>query len=232
MNGIAIITINSLPEEILQQIIFLLPIPDLKNAILVSRRWLHIGEQELAKVSRLCINYKNVEIMKQLLNSQRMKMMRSVKFLSWFMSVEKSEEVIKEISKHSDIEDLILRGNGLLSVSFTKQTKAEYVNPNILSSCINGMKKVSLSKTWLSVQHVETMFRDISKETNIIQFDLKDNILVDGCPNMMAFWVEKIQKEMSRKSIERSSADVEKVRHPGIIDTENFYHRNSRCACR
>ena len=137
-------------------------------------------EQELAIVSRLCINHKNVEIMKQLLNSQRMKTMRSVKFLSWFMPVEKSEEVIKEISKHSDIEDLILRGNGLLSISFTRKSKAEYVNPDTLSSCINSMKKVSLSKTWLSIEQVETLFRDISKGTNIIQFDLTDNTLVDG----------------------------------------------------
>ena len=203
MNDNAIITINLLPEEILEKIIFLLPIPDLKNIILVCRRWLHIGEQELAKVSRLCINHKNVEIMKQLLNSQRMKTMRSVRFLSWSISVEKSEEVIEEISKHSDIEDLILRGNGLVSYCFK-----QYVNPNTLSSCISGMKKVSMSKTLLSIQQVRTMFRDISnKDTNIIQFDLKDNELVDGDEHMMSFWLEKIQGEISRKTIEQSSKE-------------------------
>ena len=107
MNCLNALTIDFLPEEILQRIIFLLPFKDLKNASSVCRRWLIIGEQKLAKMSRLCINHKNVGMMKQLLTSERMKVMKSVRFLSWFIPVKDSEAVISEIYKNVDIEELI-----------------------------------------------------------------------------------------------------------------------------
>ena len=63
MNCLNALTIDFLPEEILQRIIFLLPFKDLKNATSVCRRWLIIGEQKFAKRLRLCINHKNVGMM-------------------------------------------------------------------------------------------------------------------------------------------------------------------------
>ena len=122
MNCLKARTINFLPEEILQKIIFLLPFKDLKNVTSVCRRWLIIGEQKLAQSSRLCINHKNVRMMKKLLTSQRMKTMKSVRFLSWFLPVKESEAVILEIYINVDIEELIIRGNDLLIQNFRKDT--------------------------------------------------------------------------------------------------------------
>ena len=166
MNTLAI---NFLPEEILQRIIFLLPFKDLKNASSVCRRWLIIGEQKLAKRSRLCINHKNVGMMKQLLTSERMKVMKSVRFLSWFIPVKDSEAVISEIYKNVDIEEMIIRGNGLLIADFheDKYPKYKSVDPILLASCMNRMKKVSLSKTLLTIKQVKTIKAEMMTNLDI-----------------------------------------------------------------
>ena len=205
MNCLKTLTINFLPEEILQRIIFLLPFKDLKNASSVCRRWLIIGEQKLAKRSRLCINHKNVGMMKQLLTSERMKVMKSVRFLSWFIPVKDSEAVISEIYKNVDIEELIIRGNGLLIADFheDKHPKYKSVDPILLASCMNKMKKVSMSKTLLTMEQVETMFKVMSIGTDIMDLEISDNILFDGDPNMLSVWVEKMREIMSRKTSRR-----------------------------
>ena len=202
MNCLKALSINFLPEEILQKIIFLLPIKDLKNATSVCRRWLIIGEQKLAQSSRLCINHKNVGMMKKLLSSQRMKSMKSVRFLSWLLPVKESEAVILEIYKNVDIEELIIRGNGLLIADFQegKYPKYKSVDPILLASCINRMKKVSLSKTLLSIEQVETMFKEMSKDTDIMELEISDNMLFDREPNMLAVWVEKMRQLISTKN--------------------------------
>ena len=73
--------------------------------------------------------------------------------MTWFVPVRISEEVIKEISKHGEVEELIIRGHGLLS-NFDNDD----VDPKLLSSCIKTMKKVSLSKTNLSRKQVDVVF--------------------------------------------------------------------------
>ena len=205
MNCQKILTINFLPEEILQKIIFLLPIKDLKNATSVCRRWLSIGEQKLTKCSRLCINHKNVGMMKKLLTSQRMKTMKSVRFLSWFLPVKESEAVILEIYKNVDIDELIVRGNGLLIADFREDQYPKYksVDPILLASCMNRMKKVSMSKTLLTVEQVETMFKEMSKDTDIMELEISDNMLFDGEPNMLAVWVEKMRQLISMKKTKK-----------------------------
>jgi len=208
MNSFKAFSINFLPEEILQKIIFLLSVKDLKNATSVCRRWLIIGEQKLANSSRLCINHKNVGMMKMLLTSQRMKKMKSVRFLSWFLPVEESEAVFSEIDKNVYIEELIIRGNGLLLADFNEGINPKYksVDPILLSICINRMKKVSLSKTLLTKKQVETMQKQMSEDTNILEFEISDNILFDGDPNMLAVWVEKMRKIISMKRCNRKKS--------------------------
>ena len=129
-------------------------------------------------------------------------MMKSVRFLSWFLPVEESEAVISQINKNVDIEELIIRGNGLLLADFNEGINPKYksVDPILLSSCINRMKKVSLSKTLLTMKQVETMHKQMSEDTNILEFEISDNILFDGDPNILAVWVEKMRKIISMKT--------------------------------
>ena len=128
--------------------------------------------------------------------------MKSVRFLSWFIPVKDSEAVIAEIYKNVDIEEMIIRGNGLLIADFheDKHPKYKSVDPILLASCMNKMKKVSMSKTLLTMEQVETMFKVMSIGTDIMDLEISDNILFDGEPNMLAVWVEKMRQLISMKN--------------------------------
>ena len=127
--------------------------------------------------------------------------MKSVRFLSWFLPVKESEAVILEIYKNVDIEELIIRGNGLLIADFQEDKYPKYksVDPILLASCMNRMKKVSLSKTLLTIEQVETMFKEMSKDTDIMELEIDDNMLFDGEPSMLAVTVEKMRQIISMK---------------------------------
>ena len=168
MNDQQDVSIQSLPEEILQKIIFLLPNSDLKSAILVCRRWHGIGmEPKLWTNFRLCINYKNVGMIKKLLGSKRLSLMRSIRFVSWFVPVRTSYDVIKEISNHGEVDDLIIRGLQYRD-NFLNEN-VSYVDENILVTCINKMKKVTLSKTFLMVDQKEILLKKIRISDLIIE---------------------------------------------------------------
>ena len=119
----------------------------------------------------LCINYKNMGMMRELLRSERLRLIKSIKFLTWFVSVRTSEAVIKEISKHGEVEELIIRGHGLRS---GVENLAD-VDPKLLSSCINKMRKVSLSKTAISKDQVNAVFTDMSEASAIEELDIREN---------------------------------------------------------
>ena len=133
-------SIHFLPEEIIRKILFLLPNSDLKNATAVCKRWQDVGsEPKLWRGFRLCVNYKTVWMIQDMMKSKRLRGMQSVKFLAWFVPVKTSEAVIREISIHSEVEELIVRGNGFTDF-----------DPDLLSLCINRMRRVLLTKTKLS----------------------------------------------------------------------------------
>ena len=154
MNVQQVVSIQSLPEEILQKIIFPLPNSDLKSAILVCRMWHGIGmEPKLWTKFRLCINYKNVGLMKELLGSKRLSLTRSIRILAWFVPVRTSYAVIKEISNHGEVDDLIIRGLQY------RDNDHSYVDENILVTCINKVKKVTLSKTYLRMHQKKILLK-------------------------------------------------------------------------
>eukprot|EP00092_Neocalanus_flemingeri_P011325 GFUD01012204.1.p1 GENE.GFUD01012204.1~~GFUD01012204.1.p1 ORF type:complete len:232 (+),score=72.87 GFUD01012204.1:45-740(+) len=177
-------TIEFLPEEIIRKIIFHLPSSDLKNAIAVCRQWRDVGsEAKLWRNFRLCINYKNVEMVEEMLNSQRLREMRSVKFLAWFVPVKTSESVIKGISEQNDVEELIVRGTHLTTI-----------DPELLSSCLNRKRIVLLTKTRLVKEQVEVLFNNMNTETNLVELDIRDNDLSKVDPNVLANCINKLRK--------------------------------------
>ena len=173
---------NILPVEILRKIIFLLPISDLKNVVLVCKTWLEVGsEPKLWEKFRLCINFKNVSRSKELLESPRMGAMKSVRFLAWFVPVRTSEEVIREISKHSDVEELIIRGCIWLFHGWNEE-----LDSDLLSFCINKMKKVSMFKTKVSKEQVDKIFHDMRENTNLTELDIREYDLSENDEQMLA----------------------------------------------
>ena len=186
-----------LPDEIVRKIFFLLS-SDLKSVSQVCTRWREIcSEPKLWKNYRLCINYKNVEMIRELLSLPRLKVMRSVKFLSWFVSVDVSESVIMEIFKHSDdVDELIIRGNGLVSGNGL----ASDLNPFLLANCLNRMTSVVLSKTWLSREQLDLIFYYMNKETKIAELNINENDLSGVDENLLTECVKKLKIVSLRNS--------------------------------
>ena len=60
-----------------------------------------------------------------------------------------------------------------------------------------------MSKTLLTVEQVETMFKEMSKDTDIMELEISDNMLFDGEPNMLAEWVEKMRQLISMKKTKK-----------------------------
>jgi Leucine-rich repeat (LRR) protein len=179
-----------LPEEIIRKILFLLPNCDLKNATAVCKRWQDVGsEPKLWRGFRLCINYKSVGMILEMMKCQRLRGMQSVKFLAWFVPVQISEAVIREVSLNSEVEELVVRGNGFTDF-----------DPNLLSSSINKMRRVLLTKTRLSQEQVEVLFNDMEKKTRLIELDIRENDLSKVDPNIIANCVNKLRKATLMKT--------------------------------
>ena len=184
------ISINFLPEEIIRKIIFLLQSSDLKNATAVCKRWQDVGsEPKLWRGFRLSINYKTVGMIEEMMKCQRLRGMKSVKFLAWFVPVKTSEAVIREISKNSEVDELVVRGNGFTDF-----------DADLLSSCINRMRRVLLTKTKLSREQVDVLFTDMEKETRLIELDIRENDLSKVEPNILANCVNKLRKATMMKA--------------------------------
>ena len=93
--------------------------------------------------------------------------MRSIRFVSWFVPVRTSYDVIKEISNHGEVDDLIIRGLQYRDNFLNKNVS--YVDENTLVTCINKMKKVTLSKTYLMVDQKEILLKKIRISDLIIE---------------------------------------------------------------
>ena len=95
------VPIHFLTEEIIRKVIFFLPSSDLKNATTVCKRWQDVGsEPKLWRGFRLSINYKTVgmieEMIEEMMKCERLRGMKSVKLLAWFVPVKTSVAVIRE----------------------------------------------------------------------------------------------------------------------------------------
>ena len=137
--------------------------------------------------------------------------MQSVKFLAWFVPVKTSEAVIREISIHSEVEELIVRGNGFTDF-----------DPDLLSLCINRMRRVLLTKTKLSEKQAEVLFNDMDKETRLIELDIRENDLSRVDPNIIANCVNKLRKATLMKtylSMRQKQSILKQIEKKTIIET-------------
>ena len=110
INGSSV-CMENLPEEMVLYIVKMLPLSDLKNAVLVCKKWYRIGrEPKLWEDSRININYRNVNMVEDIFNCPWLSSVTSVKFLTWLMPQSCSDLVLREITRRGNIEELLIRG--------------------------------------------------------------------------------------------------------------------------
>ena len=174
---------DNMPDEMILFIFKMLPLSDLKNAIMVCRKWYRIGtEPKLWTDSRITINYRNVKMLKEIIYCQWLSSVTSVKLLAWLMPKSCTDLVLREIIRRDRFQELLVRGNG-----FTE------VDSELLSFCLNSMKRVCLSMT-LSHCQMEAFFRDLEHKTSITELVIEVQDLTKVNEGVLCNCVRKLQK--------------------------------------
>lgn len=118
----------------------MLSMSDLKNAIMVCRKWYRIGtEPKLWTDSKITINYRNAKMLNEIINCQRLSSVTSVKLVAWLMPKLCSDLILREIVRRDSFKELLIRSNG-----------SSDVDSELLSFCLYPMKRVCFSMTKLS----------------------------------------------------------------------------------
>ena len=95
---------DKLPVEMLLEIYELLPYKDLKNVVLVCRRWREIGETpRLWSSFPVIVKTRNMSVMSEILSSRRMKQLKKLRIESSL-----SEEVLQIIINHPVLREFKL----------------------------------------------------------------------------------------------------------------------------
>ena len=199
INGSSV-CMENLPEEMVLYIVKMLPLSDLKNAVLVCKNWYRIGrEPKLWADSRISINYRNVNMVKDIFNYPWLSSVTSVKFLTWLMPQSCSDLVLREITRRGNVEELLIRGNGLADV-----------DSKLLSSCLNRMKRVRLSMTKLLHKQMEAFYGDLQHKTSIKELVIEVPDFSKINFDVLCKCICKLKKVrmLSSKSAKRVSGDL------------------------
>ena len=68
------------------------------------------------------------------------------------------------------------------------------MKPDVLSKCINSLKKVNLTKTNLSWFQVLAIFEDMNKDTRLVELDIRDNDLSSVKPDVLSKCINSLKK--------------------------------------
>jgi len=215
-------TIESLPNEMLLKIFKLLRVSQLKRVNLVCYRWnLVTQDPQLWTSGCLAINYKTVDRAQEILCAGgRFCLMNKLKFYAWCVPAASTEMVLKLLSSQEKITELVLRGNALWLVDQT-----------MLSTCLNKMLVVQLTKVCLAPPQVRLMFEEMEEKKNLVELEIRDNDL---------YWVpdslfSRCVNRMERVSLVKCNLSYTQVRallldmHKGTCLKELDIRRNEQC---
>ena len=131
-----VITVQSLPAEVLEHVFRQLEPYNLKSVVLVCKRWRDIGEApKLWTWVYHWVNRGNLANMPQILACKRQRAIKMIAVRSF------SEELLRAIIKHPNIHEL-----DLTDADWSLST----IDPKLLISLILKMKDVTLDKSTLT----------------------------------------------------------------------------------
>ena len=132
-----------LPPEMLHYIFYQLPPRDLKNVVLVCRRWREVGEAGFWAWVILR------EAVPEVLESRRMKTVREI--IAW------TDKLLKLMTRH--------KGLKVLEVSGTVPSE---VYPCLMALAVTRLEKVRMEETKLTTQHGKTILTGICQEPSSV----------------------------------------------------------------
>ena len=139
--------------------------------------------------------------------------------MGWLVPSYSAKALMEEVEKHSDrLDELVVRGNGFTNL-----------DPHLISSCLNRLKRVVLDKTRLSREQAKMLFDDMANGTSILELDIRENDLCRIDANVLAACVEKLKKTtLIKTNLSRYQKEtlLEVLESRDML--ENLHFRNGR----
>ena len=190
---------DKLPVEMLLKIFELVSYEDLKNVVLVCRRWREIGETpRLWSSFPVIVKTRNMSVMSEILRSRRMKQLEKLRIESTL-----SEEVSQTIIDHPVLRKFKLSGGNdkqaiisVLNVICSRGYKGTVldmsendmfdIDPELLAKVVTKLQKLEINCTELTLQQAAAIFTAVSEESTMIELDISDNDLSGVDPELLA----------------------------------------------
>eukprot|EP00092_Neocalanus_flemingeri_P034248 GFUD01037245.1.p1 GENE.GFUD01037245.1~~GFUD01037245.1.p1 ORF type:complete len:265 (-),score=79.60 GFUD01037245.1:63-749(-) len=163
---------NSLPTEILERILHLLPPSDLRMVVLVCRRWREIGEDPSLWTWGMVRVASRGDL--DMLHTRRLQHVQEIGVGGQLESLE-LEELVRAVVRLTRLKYLDLRGNNLSSVE-----------PGLLSEAVMDVKTVDMNDCQLTSQQVETILTAVSGQTKLKTLYIRGNNLSTVQPAVLA----------------------------------------------
>ena len=193
------IIMDKLPVEMLLGIFELVSYKDLKNVVLVCRRWREIGETPRFWSSFPAkVKTRNMSVMSEMLSSRRMKQLKKLTIESTL-----SEEVSHTIMNHPVLREFKLCEEeepqtiiSVLNVICSRGYKGTVldmsendmfdIDPELLAKVVTKLQKLEINCTELTLQQAAAIFTAVSEESTMIELDISDNDLSGVDPELLA----------------------------------------------
>ena len=190
---------DKLPVEMLLGIFELVSYKDLKNVVLVCRRWREIGETPRFWSSFPAkVKTRNMSVMSEMLSSRRMKQLKKLTIESTL-----SEEVSHTIMNHPVLREFKLSEEeepqtiiSVLNVICSRGYKGTVldmsendmfdIDPELLAKVVTKLQKLEINCTELTLQQAAAIFTAVSEESTMIELDISDNDLSGVDPELLA----------------------------------------------
>ena len=173
------------PPELLCQVFWLLPVPDLRSAMLVCRRWGEAGRTPSVWASlNIVVTRKNLAAMPKVLGSPRLMLVKKLGMCA------ASTKMIEALAGHPgirevDMEDTCLSG----------------IQPGLLVEALSNLEQVNLTGTQLSFGQVTNLCSSLLDGTiRLKNLSLAWNDLSLAKPRLLAEAVSKVGEEIDLRN--------------------------------
>ena len=190
---------DKLPVEMLLEIYELLSYKDLKNVVLVCRRWREIGETpRLWSSFPVIVKTRNMSVMSEILSSRRMMELKKLRIESTL-----SEEVSQTIMNHPVLREFKLsRVNDKQTIIFVlnvicgRESQGTVldmdsntmfgIDPELLAKVVTKLEKLDIDDTELTQQQAAAILTAVSEGSKMTELNICWNDMSGVDPGLLA----------------------------------------------
>ena len=202
---------DKLPVEMLLGIFELVSYKDLKNVVLVCRRWREIGETpRLWSSFPVIVKTRNMSVMSEILSSRRMKQLEKLRIEST-LSEEVSQTIMDhpvlrkfELSEENYTQTIIsvlnvicsrsVEGTVLDMSGMSSRNNLSGVDPGLMAKAVTNLETLDIRASRLTSHQAAAVFTGVIEGSKMTELNIDWNDLSEVDPGLLAKVVTKLQK--------------------------------------